>query len=995
MKKRFLKWILASILLLSSSTSWAYWSSFERLEWGSRNTDTFYCLDIFDQDWQILKQAVACGQGLHEYSPRDLTLSTGKYHWKVWSPSISATYHEQQLGFEGEFDVPNSYSDKKRIIWPKRNDDSFYCLDIFKTAPIELYQQAVVCGENLHSYSTERLNLPPDGYLSKVWSPSVKDYLKLGIGEFSKEFEVYESVSQPISTYHELKWSYRGDDEFYCLDIFDKDWRLLHQAVACGEGLHQFSPRNLNLAPGEYHWKVWSPSVANYHEAQPGLEGDFTAGECGLPYRSDEYWVQWGCRNQDLLYCIDIYDEDGQPIAKPYHCAEYLHQFSPRALDNLGISEPEKYRWKVWSPSVTNYDDPQPEFEGEFYFEPPKPITPAMNVSWEVLRAHEISSLHIDDEGILWLGTTGGLEKWQLAPTQQLLASWHRTSNGFPANQINAIAPGANNSLWLATDQGLVNFREGTVFKHFTSDNSLLPTQNVRTVEADGKGGIWVGLTQPPHLIHFDGFNHWRTIEIPKAISDKYPFTNLMALTSDPQRGLWIGLKAIESCYRGSCLSKQEGGIVHYDGQGTWYILNHVHENTPKYSGRLVTDEQGKLWTTNLGPQLVYFDGQNWQEISFAALMDQNQVSEQPFFVQLLAGNKQGLWISWATRVNYYKPNLTLQARQISKYNEENQWDTFELENPFNNSLFDIVGLGDRLWFHSSNYNLTYFDGGTWQFFIPSLLSSSLNAFFQSTVDLSTGRLWMIRRNLSFHTDKNFLVRQTGKGNWQTLPYVIKQASPSETRLEQILSANDGRGLWVVVNGQLIYIDGHGNSQIIPTPNNQSANVFKFANDKKGGLWMAGERKLSYFHFNEPIQEYSLNRLPQEDVNYLFHDGQKLWIGMWTTLASFDGQHWQMFNIKSILEDKGYEFDIHGYSAEVGEVAGIQTIVSDNAGGVWLGIDNLYGILHFDGQETWWYFNDNQKLPMGDQSKVIQLYNDNDGQLWATTNIGVIRLRFE
>ncbi len=171
MAKRFIKGILASILLLSSSTNWAYWSNYGKLEWGSRGTDTFYCLDIFDQNWQMVKQGVVCGQGLHEYFPRDLTLPSGKYRWKVWSPSISATYHEQQLGFEGEFDVPNSYSDEKRIIWPKRNDDSFYCLDIFKTVPLlRLYQQAVVCGENLHSYSTERLNLPPDEFATR-WVP--------------------------------------------------------------------------------------------------------------------------------------------------------------------------------------------------------------------------------------------------------------------------------------------------------------------------------------------------------------------------------------------------------------------------------------------------------------------------------------------------------------------------------------------------------------------------------------------------------------------------------------------------------------------------------------------------------------------------------------------------------------------------------------------------------------------------------------------------------
>ncbi len=73
---------------------------------------------------------------------------------------------------------------------------------------------------------------------------------------------------------------------------------------------------------------------------------------------------------------------------------------------------------------------------------------------------------------------------------EQLLASWHRTSGGFPANQINAIAPGTSNSIWLATDQGLINFRDGTVLNHFTLGNSSLPAKYIPTVTADDKGGI-------------------------------------------------------------------------------------------------------------------------------------------------------------------------------------------------------------------------------------------------------------------------------------------------------------------------------------------------------------------------------------------------------------------------------------------------------------------------------------------------------------------------
>ncbi len=145
----------------------------------------------------MLKPAVACGKGLHQYFPRDLTLPSGKYHWKVWSPSISATDHEQQVGFEGEFDVPDSYSDERRIIWPTRNDDSFYCLDIFNFDTNEMTKQAAACGEHLHSYSPAKLDLPPARYRPVVWSPSVKDYPNYEDKAF---FGYFETTSTPIPT---------------------------------------------------------------------------------------------------------------------------------------------------------------------------------------------------------------------------------------------------------------------------------------------------------------------------------------------------------------------------------------------------------------------------------------------------------------------------------------------------------------------------------------------------------------------------------------------------------------------------------------------------------------------------------------------------------------------------------------------------------------------------------------------------------------------------
>ncbi len=641
--------------------------------------------------------------------------------------------------------------------------------------------------------------------------------------------------------------------------------------MACGEGLHQFSPRNLNLALGEYHWKVWSPSVKNYHEYQPKLEGSFTAGECGLPYRSDEYWVQWGCRNQDLLYCIDI-SHQGQPVAQPAVCGENLHQFSPRWLDRFG---PGTYSWRVWSPSMTN--GPQPGFEGEFTIELPKPITPDANISWEVLRGHQLLATHIDNDGILWLGTTGGLEKWQLEPAKKLLAEWHWTSGGFPANQIYGIAPGANNSLWLATVQGLLNFRDGHVQTHFTPGNSPLTTQYIRAIAEDGIGGIWaVGAQNLLHasFMHFDGFGRWQTVaDIPQAILDKHALANITALASDKQGGLWVGLRT-PFCYR-HCPSNAIGGILHYDGQGHWYVLNEKNDKTPGNINALAIDQQGTLWTDSYyNQQLAYFDGQQWEEVSSVPQIDF-------LAIKSLATTETGIWVGF--NGPNYAPNFgTVASRKVSHY-DKNQWHIFSLDEVFPLPYISsqVAGLGDQIWVGGGANSLSYFDGNTWQ----NITNPSFS-FTATDIDIetNTGNVWAAWNNQS-------LVRQTNQGTWEELPYVIPSAyrNDSLSFVTEILPTT-GYGLWVEeASNKIIRINSHGGWQEVPMPEGRPSYEFKFANDKFGGLWMAGAQKLSYFHFDQLSQEYALpNNLPDEMITYLYHDGKKVWMGMQYTLASFE-----------------------------------------------------------------------------------------------------------
>ncbi len=177
------------------------------------------------------------------------------------------------------------------------------------------------------------------------------------------------------STYDLIQWEQRGDDKKYCIDITDENFNIYPglQAVACGDDMYEFSPRYYvqyvlkgSLPEGTtFFWRVWSQNGYGGN----GFEGKVTVGsDCGSAYRSDSEKVQWGCRFQDNYYCIDLFDNNWNPVKKPFLCGDNLHAFDTTDLNQLNLSD-GLYHWKVWSERAYAYDTkPQRFFEGSFQY---------------------------------------------------------------------------------------------------------------------------------------------------------------------------------------------------------------------------------------------------------------------------------------------------------------------------------------------------------------------------------------------------------------------------------------------------------------------------------------------------------------------------------------------------------------------------------------------------------------------------------------------------
>lgn len=97
------------IFLFFGCASWAveFESTYENIQWGKRNDDTFYCIDICDANWNVYEnlRGLGCGENFYSWSPKAFVASLGlndlpegtRFNWRVWSPSGYGG-----SGFEGQ-----------------------------------------------------------------------------------------------------------------------------------------------------------------------------------------------------------------------------------------------------------------------------------------------------------------------------------------------------------------------------------------------------------------------------------------------------------------------------------------------------------------------------------------------------------------------------------------------------------------------------------------------------------------------------------------------------------------------------------------------------------------------------------------------------------------------------------------------------------------------------------------------------------------------------
>jgi len=156
-----------------------------------------------------------------------------------------------------------------------------------------------------------------------------------------------------------------------------------------------------------------------------------------------------------------------------------------------------------------------------------------------------IKSITEADNGILWLGTIGGLSRFNKQKIEFLnFIHDPADTNSLSFNQVHSTLIDCNGNLWIGTNGGGLDryIPELNGFRHHrnSDDPSSLISNNINVLLEDSKGKLWIG-TQAG-LDCYDPDND-RFIEFPDISGRRriMPSTRILALFEDSHRRFWIG----------------------------------------------------------------------------------------------------------------------------------------------------------------------------------------------------------------------------------------------------------------------------------------------------------------------------------------------------------------------------------------------------------------------------------------------------------------------
>jgi len=325
----------------------------------------------------------------------------------------------------------------------------------------------------------------------------------------------------------------------------------------------------------------------------------------------------------------------------------------------------------------------------------------------EGLSHNSVLCVQEDTYGVMWIGTRGGLNKYNGVETQVYKYDINDPLS-LSNNHVNCVFETRRNDIWVGTANGLSRYladKDGFINYFVADDSSGISNRYVKCITENKEGQLLVGTSNGLNLFNDDSraFEHL-FIKEPHAHAN-----NIIALFTDHQNRVWIGTKGgiflfDETSKRFSELElkpkgyqeadpfeirdiKQDDKDLYWVATEEYGLLSFEYYNDElrevqwysKDENGLISDHVRKMWIDNQNLWLATLEGVS---IFNKGTGEVTNISYSPDFEEgisntsihdVVKDRSGGFWLATYTGgVNYYHPQNNLFAHYKSKLGVDN-----------------------------------------------------------------------------------------------------------------------------------------------------------------------------------------------------------------------------------------------------------------------------------------------------------------------------------
>lgn len=581
------------------------------------------------------------------------------------------------------------------------------------------------------------------------------------------------------------------------------------------------------------------------------------------------------------------------------------------------------------------------------------------------ISSSSVSSLFVDNDGTLWVGTwTNGLNRFD-AKTERFEQYIHDDlePNSISDHRVNKIIDDGQQGLWIATANGLNHFdKNKRTFKryfHQANNPTSLGNNDVRDVHIDKLGRLWIatyggGLNlYIPHTDTFERFN--------PAVSQQQSISYFVSSIASDDKFLWIGDDVGVTSVNLATLAKNyeqwPTRFYTFESGGMSISVGDVRD--------IVVDQNQKVWLATSQGGMCQLGSFSQFTCYRHSLQDRTSISRDDIW-DLYLDDQQVLWVGTQSggvnKVNLVAGGFNHQFNRDEKsgISDSNVWAFLEGDN-------------GEFWVGTER-GLNRIVDNKVRYFVHDVSNEhSLSHNYIHALAMNQGQLWV-----GTHDGLNRM--DVAKGTFERIDLVDTQQQAHGSADINTMSVLDNGRMWIGTGGGgLFYFDPKSNTsvQYRTSVNNSQSIGGNYIRDTKldaqQNLWV-GTRNNGLNFFNSKTGIFTRYRHDSKDSHSISSDHVAS-IAMHSSGDVFIGTD-NGLNRLNIATEKFERFgQEHGLANNQ-----IRGIIEDERGNLW--VSSNYGLSYFDYKTKTFINYDERDGLQSNEFKPSSYYKSPKGEMF-------------